>query len=335
MPRVSVLLPVFNAGETALEAASSILGQTFRDFELVLIDDGSVDGSVERVFSSEDPRLRLVTHTENLGIVAALNSGLSVATGDLIARIDADDIARPNRLQAQVDLMDARPGVGLCATGWTTVDLVDSRPVSQLTPVRHHGGLRLNLLYGNPIHHSTVMFRHALVEQVGGYLPERWPVEDYDLWLRLSEMALLAAIPQRLALVRSSRCGISARNTARQVAMAARLSYDHIEALLGRPPPHSLLQGWRASCAEIRAEQAVLLEVVAKVRAECRDRGIEAEGIREAAARVLVGRGYQLANSGHCRRAFLPMASRAPTIAVRAACLWLLSPGWYQRPEKW
>jgi hypothetical protein len=322
MPRVSVLLPVFNAEQVVHEAVNSILGQTFHDLELVVIDDGSTDASVARAFSLEDPRLRLVRHPENRGIVAALNSGLSAANGELVARIDADDIAMPDRIEKQVAFMDERPEIGVLATGWTTVRL-DGHPVSELSPVRHHGGLRLNLLFGNPIHHATVLFRHALADQVGGYLSEPWPVEDYDLWLRLSERTLLAALPQSLTLVRHSERGISAQNTALQVAMVARLSYTHLERILGHPPPRSLLAGMRESCADIRAEQAVLLEAAAKVKAECVARGVEAKGIHEAAARILVGRGYKTSNSGSCRRAIAPVALKVPIIAARAAQLWL------------
>src|SRR4051812_33946165 len=119
MARVSVLLPVFNGVGVVHDAIRSVLNQTFSDLELVIVDDGSTDATSELISRIPDGRLKIVRHGQNRGIVDALNSGLSAASGDLIARLDADDIARPDRIQKQVSYLEAHPRVGLLATGWT------------------------------------------------------------------------------------------------------------------------------------------------------------------------------------------------------------------------
>jgi glycosyltransferase involved in cell wall biosynthesis len=326
MPRVSVLLPVFNAEDVVHDAVTSVLDQTFRDLELVVIDDGSTDDTLQRVMEHDDARIRVVRHDQNQGIVAALNSGLSAANGELIARIDADDIAQANKIELQVAFLDHRADIGLVASGWTTIRLTDGGLISRLSPNPHHGGLRLHLLFGNPFPHVTVAIRRMLLDQVGGYRVEQWPVEDYDLWLRLSEATILSALPQSLTVVRARDEGISARNSSIQRTKAARLSYDSLERLLGTPPPDALLSRTRETCADIREHQAVLVEAARKVETECLARGIDPLGIEDAAARILVGWGYRLGGSKRCRRAALSMLVKSPGIATRAVRSWLAGP---------
>ena len=123
-PRVSVLLPVFNDGERIGRAVDSILGQTFTDFELVVIDDGSTDQTdAELSARAADARLRVIRHEENVGLVASLNHGLSLCRGELIARLDADDWAFPTRLARQVAEFDARPELVLCGSPYERLDL--------------------------------------------------------------------------------------------------------------------------------------------------------------------------------------------------------------------
>jgi glycosyltransferase involved in cell wall biosynthesis len=118
---VSVLLPVYNAEETVSHALESLLGQSFSDFEVVIIDDGSTDGSMEILRRCQDPRVR-ISSRENRGLAVSLNEALRSARGELVARHDADDTSDPNRFQRQVDYLDGHPSVGLVGTNYVLVD---------------------------------------------------------------------------------------------------------------------------------------------------------------------------------------------------------------------
>lgn len=189
-PRLSVLLPCRNAGSTLEEALESIFSQTFTDFELVAVDDGSTDGSAEllEARAEKDARLRVVRLAPS-GLIEALNIGLSACRAPLIARMDADDRSHPERFAEQVRLLDSQPA--LAAVGC----LVEAFPAQDVRP-----GLALYLEWLNglttpdaiareiyvesPLVHPSVTVRRAWIERVGGYQDHGWP-EDYDLWLRM------------------------------------------------------------------------------------------------------------------------------------------------------
>jgi hypothetical protein len=200
-PLVSVVMPVFD-GETYLaQAIESVLGQTFQDFELIAVDDGSHDGSsaiVER-FSREDPRVRLISNEKNLGISATLNHGWRAARAPLIARLDADDISLPDRLARQVAFLDAHPSVAVVGGALVTMDATGRRGSVIRFPTTSRA-IRSTLLRHNCLAHPSVMLRRVALEAVGGYRFDCH--EDYDLWLRLSERFELANLPEPLILYR-------------------------------------------------------------------------------------------------------------------------------------
>ncbi len=115
-PKVTVLMPVYNAEKYLKTAIESILKQTFSDFELLIINDGSTDGSEEIIRSFNDKRIRLFNNEQNLGIIKTLNKGLNLAKGEYIIRMDADDISLPDRLELQVKYMEENPGIGISGT---------------------------------------------------------------------------------------------------------------------------------------------------------------------------------------------------------------------------
>jgi len=115
-PQLTVLMPVYNGGPFLRSAIESILNQDFSDFDFLIIDDGSTDGSHEIAASYADPRIRLESNGRNLGLIATLNRGLDLARGTYVARMDADDIAFPDRLSKQLTFMEAHPEIGLCGT---------------------------------------------------------------------------------------------------------------------------------------------------------------------------------------------------------------------------
>jgi glycosyltransferase involved in cell wall biosynthesis len=194
-PLVSVLMPVYNAGLHVEEAIRSILSQTFTNFELLVFNDGSIDNSSAIIKAIQDERIIFFDHAKNAGYVAHLNEGLRIARGKYIARMDADDIALPQRFAQQVALLEQRPEVGICGTEYDTFDAqsyVASVPISDAE-------IREYMLAYNPMGHPTVMFRKALVEQHGlCYEHSYMPAEDYKLWYEFSKIAKIENLPEIL-----------------------------------------------------------------------------------------------------------------------------------------
>lgn len=213
MPRVSVVLTAHNEEGVIAEAISSIVAQTFSDFELVVVDDGSTDRTVEIVERFRDPRLRVIRQM-NTGQPVAMNSGIRAAAGDLIARHDADDLSLPQRFSRQVAFLDAHPEIALVGTGAVMRDAQSrDRPFRALTTSRQ---IRLALAWGNPIVHTSVMMRRSALEAVGAYTDMQF--EDYDLWIRMAESFPLANLPDPL-VIRRLREGSRGRSGPRSDAL--------------------------------------------------------------------------------------------------------------------
>jgi glycosyltransferase involved in cell wall biosynthesis len=199
MPKVSILMCVYN-GETHLkEAIDSILEQTFADFEFVIVEDGSTDRTPEILaeYAAQDSRIVLIRNNENLGLEKSLNRGLVATQGEYFARQDADDISLPNRLELQVKFLDEHPEV--CALG-SAVQFIDEK--GNVWGEDHlptdHDSLRSLLLINNFMHHSSMMIRRDLLQNLGGYDTTMRYTEDYDLWWRLSSLSHLATLPDIL-----------------------------------------------------------------------------------------------------------------------------------------
>ncbi|MET0381970.1 MAG: glycosyltransferase [Burkholderiaceae bacterium] len=197
IPLVSVLLPVFNGGAYLRPAIDSILAQTFRDFECLVLDDGSTDGSGElaQAIARRDPRLRVVRR-ENRGLVATLNELAGMARGALLARMDADDIALPHRFARQVDFLAANPAV-VCVGGAQILMDQAGRDISPIVPPSDDERIQRQALRGHgSICHPTAMIRAGALREIGGYRADFYPAEDLDLWLRLGELGELANLAE-------------------------------------------------------------------------------------------------------------------------------------------
>ena len=192
-PLLTVLMPVYNAETFLREAIESMLAQTFTQFEFLIIDDGSTDSSVAIIKSYSDARIRFVQNEKNSGISATLNKGIELASCELIARMDADDIAYPERLQLQYDYFQNHSDIALLST-W-------AREVTEEgTPIRTEKWRRpffyYNLTFECWVYHPTVMYRRSTVLQVGAYSTPY--SEDYDLWWQLSRRHKIDNLPEVL-----------------------------------------------------------------------------------------------------------------------------------------
>jgi glycosyltransferase involved in cell wall biosynthesis len=203
-PTLTVLMPVYNGEAQVAEAIESILAQTARNFEFLIVNDGSTDStcSILEKYAGSDARIRII-HQENMGLAAALNAGLRAATGELVARQDHDDLSSPDRLEKQLAYMRAHPEcvlLGTRATIWS-----GGRPTDRAHDhPEWNAELKLDLLFDNPFVHSSVVMRRREVLDLGGYCTDarRQPPEDYELWCRLARAGRVANLPERLLAYR-------------------------------------------------------------------------------------------------------------------------------------
>jgi glycosyltransferase involved in cell wall biosynthesis len=234
MPRVSILMPVRNGLPWLREALESIASQTLRDFELLVLEDGSTDGTAELLSSWRDDRLRVIS-TGGVGMATALNLGLDAARAPLVARHDADDVSAPDRLEAQVRYMASHRDVGVLATVADYIDAlgqavdndwvrtvraqhdvaITSEQIAQLMPLTCC------------VTHGSVMARTAVLRAAGGYQRHIWPAEDYDLWLRLLPQTAIAKLHERLYRYRIHDTQLSAGVREQQLteALCAKFRY--------------------------------------------------------------------------------------------------------------
>ena len=174
-PKVTVLMSVYNGKRYLREAIDSILDQTFRDFEFLIINDGSTDSSSDIIRSYDDSRIRLIENEKNIGLTRSLNKGLKLARGEYIARMDADDRSMPERLEKEILFLDKNKNVGLVGTYFLMVNK-SGKVLSTFSPGT--SGLSEKLLEGNMFGHGSTMFRADCIEKVGYYREEFRSAQD-------------------------------------------------------------------------------------------------------------------------------------------------------------
>ena len=196
------------------EAVDSILGQTLADLELIVVDDGSTDATADILAGYRDRRLSVVRQSR-AGLTRSLNRGLGLATAPLLARLDADDVARPERLARQVAFLDAHPEVAVLGTGCREIG-PDGEARGVYAPPADDAAIRRALIRRNPFVHSSVVMRRSAIQAAGGYDGTVAVAQDYELWLRLSRVARMANLPEPLVLRRLAPGRVSvARDTER------------------------------------------------------------------------------------------------------------------------
>ena len=208
-PLISVLMPVFNGKEYLADSINSILKQTYSNFELIIINDGSKDNSEDIIKIFTDTRIKYYYQT-NHGLAQTLNYAISLAKGIYLARMDQDDISMPERFEQQVSFLEKYPDYAIVGT-WADI-WVDNEPSKRCH--KHPSEsyiLKFHLLFDNPFVHSSMMIRKSTIDEVGLYCTDeyRQPPEDYELWSRIARVYEVSNIPKVLHIYREAKNSMS------------------------------------------------------------------------------------------------------------------------------
>ena len=286
-PAISVVMSVYNGERFLAEAIESVLGQSFGDFEFLILDDGSSDSTRDIIsgYALIDARIRPIFR-ENRGLVASLNQLLAEARAPLVARMDADDICHPDRFDLQKRFLDTHADYGVVGTRCTDIDENGQPwPVSAVPHPLTHEGFLAAIERGEPLLcHPSVLYRRKLVLGVGGYHAAFRHCEDLDLWLRLASVTRLGNCPEPLLRYRHYADQVSSRHATEQQTGAAVAKLAYAERLAGRPDPTADLErlppideldalfGREGVAREVRA---TLAQGLLYSRAALRDSGFE------------------------------------------------------------
>jgi glycosyltransferase involved in cell wall biosynthesis len=278
-PRVSVIIPAYNAAAWVTRAVDSVLAQTFTDREILVVDDGSIDATCQVLTSAYGSRIRLLTQA-NAGPAAARNLGLAEAAGQYVAFLDADDYWRPEKLARQVELLDSHPEIGFCSTATELVDM-EGRYVGDW-PCGPADAPMPDILFmqGTVISGSTsgVLARRRLVREAGGFDAALRGFEDPDLWIRLAARTAYRCIPEALTVV--VRTPDSVSGNLANMRRATLASFHKNRGLL---PPEKRGGYWRAACASALTDYA-------KTTYRAGNRGLALRWTLEALLRSPLGR---------------------------------------------
>lgn len=229
MPKISVVMPAYNAGKYIAQAIDSILGQTFEDFEFIIINDCSTDDTEKIIASYRDKRILYRKNPRNLGVAETLNRGLEIAKGEYIARMDADDISLPERFVKQTAFLDAHPEVAVLGTG---LEVFNSRgTVSTGWSSTDCRQMKVDLLFACGLAHPSVMMRRSVILGLGGYDAEFEGLEDYELWCRVAREHGVTTLPDVLLRYRLHDAQVTRHPSARQDARMRMLKIRQLEEL--------------------------------------------------------------------------------------------------------
>ena len=233
MPRVSVVTSVYNGEVYLEECIDSILNQTFQDFEYIILNNGSTDRTAEILNSYTDSRIHIINQ-ENLGISRSLNKGINLSKSELIARLDADDYALPQRLEKQIAFMGKYPDVILC--GSRILELIGEKLSEQrIAFVESDQAIKKSMSLFNPFAHSAVIFRKNIFFKAGGYNCQFKYGQDYDLWLRMLSFGEARILKEELGVVRIFEESESHRNPRKQKHEGLKVRWEAFKKFGGNP----------------------------------------------------------------------------------------------------
>jgi glycosyltransferase involved in cell wall biosynthesis len=238
-----VLIAAWNADRYLGSALDSVLAQTVRDIEVVAVDDASTDSTPDVLAAAarRDGRVRVVQLPQNVGLAGALNRGLAECRGAVIVRMDADDLALPDRVDRQLAFLDEHASVGLVGTQAEMIDREGARLGVLERPTAPTAVLWHSLL-DNPFIHPTVAMRRQLLEQVGGYREDLRSAQDYELWHRVLSVSQGANLREVLLQYRSKAGGTTEARRGEQLQNHRWISNARVAALLGTPMPSEELE---------------------------------------------------------------------------------------------
>jgi glycosyltransferase involved in cell wall biosynthesis len=228
-PAITVLMPVYNGEKYLAQAIQSILGQTFEDLELLIIDDGSTDRTSEIIKQFGDPRIRAINNEKNIGLIGTLNKGIGLASGRYIARMDCDDWTAPDRLSKQWSFMEIHPEVGICGTWVKTIR--ESEGGLWVYPTSN-ADIRCRMLFSCTLAHPSVMIRRAmLAENHLEYAASYIYAEDYELWSRCMDHCSLANLPEPLLNYRLHESSTVALHAVEQRQTVKRIQHNILKRM--------------------------------------------------------------------------------------------------------
>ncbi len=219
MPKVTVLMPVYNGEKYLRKAIESILNQTFKDFEFLIINDGSTDRTKEIILSYRDQRIVYLENEENIGLTKSLNKGLKIAKGEYIARMDGDDVSLPERLEKQVEFLDRNSDYVLVGSDCTVLDESGKKIRTDLS-ILSNSTLKAALALKNCFKHGSVMFRKDTFFSAEGYDENFYCTQDYDLWTRMVKKGSVCNLPEVLFYRREHSKSIGSLNSYKQTENA-------------------------------------------------------------------------------------------------------------------
>jgi len=226
-PKVTVLMSVYNGEKYLKEAIDSILDQTFTNFEFLIINDGSTDSTSEILKEYKDPRIKIIDNKKNIGLTKSLNKGLKLAKGKYIARMDADDFSKPNRLEEQLEFMEKNQKYAVVGSFVEIIDK-DGNFIQKVKRPIKPKAIEERLLKGSCIFHGSAIMRNDLIKSIGSYNEEMEKSQDYDLWLRLSEIYPLYNLPLYLYKFRTHENSITSKFLKEQNFFASKAKKESI-----------------------------------------------------------------------------------------------------------
>lgn len=230
-PILSVVMAVKNGLPFLKEAAESILAQTYKDFEFIIIDDASSDDSLVYLKGLKDKRIKVIKNKKNLGLAASLNIGLKAAKGEYIARMDADDISLPQRFEKQINFFKAHKDYILVGAQVMWMDK-NNKLISGFDVPLKDEDIRKKLIIRNQFHHAAVMFRKNDIEKIGSYRNNLDGIEDYDLWFRVIKKGKVANLPERLVKRRIHQKALTQKNHFKTELLALKVRIMNLATLI-------------------------------------------------------------------------------------------------------
>lgn len=215
---LSVVMSVYNGEKFLRESIESILGQSFGNFEFIIIDDGSTDKSADIISSYQDSRIRYIKNVKNIGLTRSLNIGLKMAKGEFIARQDADDVSYADRFLKQIKFLESNPNIALVGTGADFIDSEGKIYASHIMPY-DPDKIKNSLLTYTCFFHGSVIFRRKCLDSVGYYRDKFVCTQDLDYWLRFSESYNLSNISEVLYQFRRTRSAVSHKKLLLQLSL--------------------------------------------------------------------------------------------------------------------